>query len=342
MSIAQLPSEIILQILGYLGSEFFAHDTRKLTISRTWYDLAWRVLVRDLHLTPRSLRRFTENEEAVLRRSSPYITTIELLLDVGIESTSIHSLPTNDSLNASGNVGGIDSCPARLDLSLAKLAAALPRCPKIRSLRIQARGQGSSPSPDHPSYLNTATIAALFSPPHLTSLDLDTAGCRLKPSQNGNIHLCRSINSLLPSLRRLRCRMEDICERLLEHPPGDMVLEEVIINLSISQLCVTITSYRYPNCCQTGVKSFPQLKLALETQAAKLATKLRNPRTVRIISHDLPSLDVLAFDAITGKRVRLENNAEWDADGELVDTEPQEDETDLFDSDSPVTPQIVW
>lgn len=81
MSISQLPPEILLHVLGYryLGSEFFAHDVRQLTISRTWYDLAWRVLIRDLHFTARSLRRFTENE-AVLKRSPPYIVTLELSL----------------------------------------------------------------------------------------------------------------------------------------------------------------------------------------------------------------------------------------------------------------------
>lgn len=134
--------------------------------------------------------------------------------------------------------------------------------------------------------------------------------------------------------------MEEICESLLERPPRDMALEEVIINLSISQLSDTITSYRYPSRCQTVARDFPQLKLAMETRVASLAAWLRNPRTLRIISHELPSLDVYAFDAITGRRIWLENNVEWDAGGELVDEVLEEDESDLFDSDSPVAPQI--
>ncbi|KAK3382446.1 hypothetical protein B0T24DRAFT_14223 [Lasiosphaeria ovina] len=143
--------------------------------------------------------------------------------------------------------------------------------------------------------------------------------------------------------------MEEICEVLLERPPSDNTapLEEIIINLSISQLSETITSYRYPNRYQTvASRNFPQLKLALETQAAALADCLRNPRTVRIISHELPSLEVYAFDAIMGKRIRLENNVEWDGDGELVDEVVDEDEdeseSDLFDGDSLVAPEIVW
>lgn len=340
MSLSRLPPEILLCILGYLGPEFFAHDIRRLTVSRTWFDLAWRVLIRDLHFTARSLRRFTENE-AVLKQSPPYIVTIELSLGVGDE-TSL-SLPTDDQRETSGNVGDIDASPAQLDSSLSKLAAMLPGCPGIRFLSIRARGQSSALRLDRLGYLKAATLADLLSLQHLTSLELDTAGCHLEPAPNGDVHLCRSINSLLPSLRRLRCRMEEICESLLEPPPSDTPLEEVIINLSISQLSDTITSYRYPNRCQTVARDFPQLKLALETQAATLAARLRNPRTLRIISHEFPSLDIYAFDAIKGRRIRLDNNVEWDADGELVDEEVhEEDETDLFDSDSPVTPQIVW
>lgn len=56
---------------------------------------------------------------------------------------------------------------------------------------------------------------------------------------------------------------------------------------------------------------------------------------MRIISHELPSFDVYAFDAIRGRLIRLENNVEWDAGGELVDEVLEEDESDLFDSDSP-------
>ncbi|KAK4150087.1 hypothetical protein C8A00DRAFT_46440 [Chaetomidium leptoderma] len=339
MSLSRLPPEILLHVLGCLGSEFFAHDIRQLTISRTWYDLAWTVLIRDLHFTARSLGRFTENE-AVLKRSPPYIVTIELSLGFGDESSQ--SLPTDDLRETSSNVGDIDASPAQLDSSLAKLAAMLPRCPGIRSLSIRARGQSSALRLDRLAYLNAAPLAGLLSLPHLTSLELDTAGCHLKSPPNSNVHLCRSINSLLPSLRRLRCRMEELCESLLERPPSDTALEEVIINLSISQLSDTITSYRYPNRCQTVSQDFSQLKLALETRAATLAAWLRNPRTLRIISHELPSLDVYAFDAITGRRIRLENNVEWDADGELVDEVLEEDESDLFDSDSPVAPQIVW
>lgn len=65
---------------------------------------------------------------------------------------------------------------------------------------------------------------------------------------------------------------------------------------------------------------------------------------VRVITHELPSLNIYALDILTGKRRLLETNAEWDASGEVVEDSDNdlEDERDLFDSDSPVTPEIVW
>ncbi|KAK3293769.1 uncharacterized protein B0H64DRAFT_364618 [Chaetomium fimeti] len=339
MSLSRLPPEILLYILGYLGSKFFAHDLRYLTISRTWYHLAWSILLRDLHFTTRSLRRFTDNE-IVFERSPLHIVTVDLSLVVRDESSQ--SPPTDDLREASGNEGGIDTSSTQLDSSLAKLAALLLQCLGIQSLRVQARGEGRALQLGGPAYLHATPLTGLLSLPHLTSLELDTAGCHLGSPPNSNVHLCRSINSLLPSLRRLRCRMEEICETLLERPPSNTALEEVIVNLSISQISDTITSYRCPKRCKTVARDFSQLKLAMETKAATLATLLRNPRTLRVISHELPSLNVYAFDAITGKRMLLANNVEWDADGELVDDVVEEDEDDLFDSDSPVTPQIVW
>ncbi|KAK0734868.1 hypothetical protein B0T26DRAFT_671097 [Lasiosphaeria miniovina] len=127
-----------------------------------------RVLIRDLHFTARSLRRFTENE-AVLKRSPPYIVTLELSLGVADHDKS-SLLPTTDHLReTSGDyVGDIDassSPAAQLDSSLAKLAAAvLPRSPRIRSLSIRARGRSSA--------LRLDRLADL-SLKHLTSLELD-------------------------------------------------------------------------------------------------------------------------------------------------------------------------
>jgi hypothetical protein len=65
---------------------------------------------------------------------------------------------------------------------------------------------------------------------------------------------------------------------------------------------------------------------------------------VRVISHNLPSFDIYAFDAIRGRKVHLENNIDWDAEGEVVEEtqsdDSEDDDRDLFADDEPVTPFV--
>jgi hypothetical protein len=98
-------------------------------------------------------------------------------------------------------------------------------------------------------------------------------------------------------------------------------------------------------------RDFLELKLLMHTQAAALAAALPNPRMVRVISHDLPSCDIIAFDAITGRQFKLKDNINWDADCESSsemserggsDESDESDENDLFDGDSPIEPQMAW
>jgi hypothetical protein len=124
--------------------------------------------------------------------------------------------------------------------------------------------------------------------------------------------------------------METICGKLLDLPAGDtpLALEEVLINLSISSFG-TFTIYRYAKRCENPIgRGFLGLKNIMETRATALASRLRRPRMVRIISHDFMSLDTYAFDAITGKRCKLEADAEWDADGEVMDDMRTESDDD--------------
>jgi hypothetical protein len=122
--------------------------------------------------------------------------------------------------------------------------------------------------------------------------------------------------------------METICERLLDLPAGDtpLALEEVVINLSLNTYGKSL-SYRWAELCQTSIgRSFVGMKHIMETRATALASRSRRPRMARIISHDFVSLDPYAFDAIRGKRSKLKDTAEWDADGEDdVETEDGDD-----------------
>lgn len=336
MSLLQLPLELLSFVIRYLGLEFFRQDIRRLTVFKQWYACAWQLLAKDLHLTPGAITRLAGEEIATLVRIQPYVKTAALVFEG--RSPSGENVE-NAALN--GDASSTLEWSARLNTALTTVAAQLKQCPKLRHLRVKAEPECNDLSLLRISmgqgYLMPKPVDDFLSLRHLTSLEFDIAGSFPQgPTDNGSVHFCASINLLLPSLRRLHCRMNAVCETLLERPKNDspLQLEEIIVNLSLSELSSTSTSCRFPKRCQpVPGESFTQLRQSIERQASTLALGLDSPRIVRVITHRIPSLSIEAFDAITGQRLGLENNMQWDADGEVVGSHVRPHNTDLFQSD---------
>jgi hypothetical protein len=168
-------------------------------------------------------------------------------------------------------------------------------------------------------------LADLLSLRHLTSLDYDTGGYLQRLTDYTGTHRCRSISAMLPSLRRLRCRMEMMCEDFLEPPPGEapLALEEVIVHLSTSgRTRKGKAVYLMAESCQfPDVYHFIHLRELMEKQARALLVRLANPRMVRVITHENIEGYTMpyAFDVMKEERIRLPKNSKWDAEGEVVD-----------------------
>jgi hypothetical protein len=325
----ELPTELLLLILDDLGSTFFRRNIRCLTVSRRWYRFAWQIFVRDLRLTASSVRELVNNDR-LFQRCRPYIVTVELFLN-GIPEWRTSKIPYIE-LNT------VYKLTLELNMSLALLAGKLQQTPGLRYLKLKAGPENPALGLPRRGYLDVTPLAGLLSIHHLTSLEFDTAGSYPR-SQMGdpNTHLCSLLNSLIPSLQRLRCRMDNVCESLLDPPTSEtrLKLEDLIINLSLSELSEAFTSYRYPKRCHyVPDGDFPRLKERIEKQATALVSRLENPRVVRVLSHEFPSLKITCFDAITGRRMWLKDGSCWDADGIVIagDGEDLEDETDPFDT----------
>lgn len=197
MALLDLPPELLLLILDYLGAGFFRGDIiRRLTVSKKWFDLAWRILARDLRLTGRSVGRFPKNSKAI-ERSQRNIVAVGLYLK-SYECPS----PSSSEDPPQSVFGDADASSSRLNSSLVKLATTLQRCPGTRSLVVEVRALGLHCW----GFLMAKPLADLLSLRHMTSGEFDTASCYLTQARVSGVHLCRSINALLPSLRRLRCR----------------------------------------------------------------------------------------------------------------------------------------
>lgn len=337
MSLHQLPPELLLDILGLLGSAFFRQDVRRLLVSKWWYQLAWPVFLQDLEFHAESLERFILAFErpGMLRSIHEYVKTASLVLD-GFEDWD-SALPATGPLEIDFKV--VHTWTFELNTYVAALAGILQQCPRLRLLRLEARPERHPPRLGllRRDYLVQLPVASLVSIGQLTCLEIDTAGTNLAHgSPASGVHLCTIINTMLPALRRLRCRMSSICPAIFKVPERGSLpkLEEVIINLSLSDPRGSDTSYRYPNRCGfLPGDNFPRLKADIETSAREFVLIINKPRMIRILSHTFPGLDLHSLDVLTDRRMVLAPAAPWDADGEAL-VEEVDSGQDSFDSDS--------
>ncbi|KPM41360.1 hypothetical protein AK830_g5177 [Neonectria ditissima] len=336
MLLRELPPEILLHILRLLGSAFFQHDTRRLLVSKWWYQLAKPVLLRDLDFSAKSLRGFVlASKNTDLSRSvQRYSTSINLSVN-GFENWEAARFGRVEI-----DLQVVDAWTSEFNTNLAALARIIQPSTSLRSLKVEAHREFHNPSSglQQRHYLSALPLVSLVSVGHLTCLEIDTHGTDLRlRDATPETHFCCTINAFFPTLRRLRYRTSHICPRLLDLPGNDLLsdLEEVIINLSLSRLDGPDTSYRYPSRCEKiPGDNFLNLKADMEAHARGLAARMSKPRIVRVLSHTFPGLDVHSFDALVGHRMVLEPAAAWDADGEVMQDQTVASDPSDFDSDA--------
>ncbi|KAH4902994.1 hypothetical protein HBI56_121510 [Parastagonospora nodorum] len=118
--------------------------------------------------------------------------------------------------------------------------------------------------------------------------------------------------------------------RLLERRDY-LFLSTIRAFLSASNLT---TLAAHATCCGSSPGGFLQLKADMEKQEQVLVAQMAAPKIVRILTHALPSIEVRAFDVLTGRNVTLIEGAEWDDDGEANEDEVSDEESKISDLSS--------
>lgn len=337
MSLLQLPPEILLEVLCHVGSDFFAASVDRLSVSKQWFDIAYPVFLEDVTLTSKAL-------DCLFSRPVKQSTLDGLQRHAGAVQMKLRGFDqwqdaSAGAANAEVSVRDISKWTARLEENLGRLSTLLTGSTRLKMLAVQAMPelQNTGLSTSRRSYLSLGSVDKLLLADNVTSLDIDVGGTALSSRRGSHLHLCEAINMRLPTLRRLRCRLCQICPEILSIDPDAHYdnLEEVIINLSLSEMTPVEAAYRYPARCNSQ-RNFTHLIAALEERASLLAERMRTVKMVRLISHSLPSMQICAFDALTGRRMRLKSLQEWDADGEdILDELPSSEDEALpheFDS----------
>lgn len=341
MSLLQLPAEILIHIFDYVGSNYFRSDLSRLRVCKQWIKYAYTVCYRDFHVTQQTLRRLV---------SCPHVESILPLIKNTVETVGIdlegyedcHTIPLFLTFNShSPRFECWDdwnefrrTWAAQMNTILLSFATILQQSRKLRTLRIKASGQvtptGRLSHSSH--YLFYSTIRVFLSASSLTTLELDLYGTGLNEDVE-TVHACPTIAALLTTLRRLRLRMRSICPAVLKPLQGctDLHLNEVLINLSLANESPLTNKERHARLCGLGVlrgmREVPRLKAAMEKQAQILVTQMESPRIVRILTHSYPKIEMRAFDALTGRTVRLSEGADWDDDGENIEDKVSEEES---------------
>lgn len=337
MYLLDLPPELLLLTTQYLGASFFRDDLRRLTLCKLWYPFARTVLLADLKLSAKSLAQvlFAPGAARRLEYLKSTLRGVEFALDGFDDWESI--LPTTTALSlgadASTSTGWNedDSQVARaewtshLNDNLSNFLALFRTCCSLRTFRFTAFSECHPRLPALPrrNYLYEPTMSRLLSLSNLTTLELDTCGTsfisRNDHQGQQQVHLCSHISRLLSQLHCLRLRMRHICPCVLHPPECDdtrqLKLNKLILNLSLANESPEITSAAYAQRCNSSGGGFLQLRTEIEEQAGLLVERIACPRTVRVLSHEFPSLGLRSLDVLAGKRMVLLDGAAWDEDG---------------------------
>ncbi|KAI1087174.1 hypothetical protein F5B19DRAFT_486913 [Rostrohypoxylon terebratum] len=332
ISLLRLPPEILTQVLDYVGSSYFRQDIGRLTVCKQWFIFARFACFKNLQLSQKTL--------LLLIKASLKILDLELK---GFEHWSsiseIKGYPQDDSI-WEGDLGRalLTDWTTVLDNDLAQIAVAVKNSPKLRMIRIHASSERHPLLPYLPrrDYLSLPTMRAILSAENLTVLELDLRGTHLVPRQehSDDFHICTSIGALLPNLRRLRLRMRSICPDVLRphHHDTDLRLSEVLINLSLSKDSLISTSAAHSIRCGSTGRGFIQLKADIEDQAKALAARMASPKTIRILTHSLPQIELQSLDVLTGKCMKLADDMAWEDDGKTVEDD-SDSESEILDDD---------
>ncbi|KAF5009189.1 hypothetical protein FDECE_4554 [Fusarium decemcellulare] len=345
MSLLRLPPETLKQIFDHIGSSFFRQDLGRLTICKKWFEFAGPSLFTCIPLSQETLRRLIcSSVTKTPSRLKESLETLELELG-GYQAWTSALRRRQDpqesiALNAPAPNEAFRDNPVEawvkvLDNDLTQLATIAQQSRRLRILRIRA---WNSPSPDPidrpQDYLSVPTMQALLSLKNLSVLALDLSVGFLDSSGENSSHICPAIGALLRTLKTLHLRMHNICPDVLKppHPDGSLRLSVAAINLSLTTDLPGITSAAHSSRCGSAGGGLLQLKADMVEAAEALAARMTSPKTLRILTHSLPSFEIQSLDVLTGKTMILDDDMAWGEDGKTVE-EDSEPESELLDDD---------
>ncbi|CEJ80783.1 hypothetical protein VHEMI00948 [[Torrubiella] hemipterigena] len=340
MALLMLPQEVILHIMECLGSDYLRQDINRLFISKKWFQAAQFTMLQHLTVTSTLLRTLVAASEQgkVALDLEKHLQSMYLSFNgmnkapLPRKRRKLSHCSIGDGLQHEENHSDepMDDYlwTYTFNERIIRLRGILERCEKFKTLRIEAREeQPNLPRDMHNRpYLVGSALLSLLDLAALQNLTLDLHGSDVIEDvyYRERVHFCTNIRRLFSRLKSFECRMSTICPDLLSAGTSSekLQLEVVIVNLCIGTAHSPKIPYRYPTRCNAGrQRSFGQLRNDMEMQAELLCDSMRQPRIVRVISHEAATLQHQTFDAVTKKLYEFDPSGPWSGQGKLIEDE---------------------
>lgn len=353
INLLELPNEILDSIFNHVGVKNFYEDPIRLAVCKKWHNLVRLMMVRSVELDVNSLVRVVSLARPslvrkILRKDVSDDNKIGLRLDAiqnfDADLRIINGFITKNNVPIQRN-SNYKQWKIDVDSSFEWLSTHMHELATVRSFRLRVWTAACliAERKDRTwRRLSRDAVADLqMSPSVLDSVELDFCGtdflftrCGFKENSSG----CLAISRLLPRVRSLRLRLQEMCPMALQLPETnakDMRLEELIVNRDISE------AKPWGQCgAEGGLCMRPDglsgLGYAEIVQAMRLwIPRMRRPRMVRFLwmNNKFETLydanfmlpvnkegkvvyrGSMAYDLLTEKVQRLKFLAPWDSEG---------------------------
>ncbi|KAF2274863.1 uncharacterized protein EI97DRAFT_443735 [Westerdykella ornata] len=161
MALLELPPEILMQIMDYVGSSYFRQNLGCLTVCKQWFTFARTAYFKDLQLSQNSLQRLMSSHD--VERGLPLVRNSLEILDLELKGfEDWRSIPESGSYSQDANVLDAPSWDwdhglalrlawtRVLDIDLARLAIIAKESPRLRVFTLEGGARQLSLSNESP------------------------------------------------------------------------------------------------------------------------------------------------------------------------------------------------
>ena len=239
MTLQDLPTELLVKILDYIGADQLRHaGLARIYLFKRWYHAALVIVMKEVYVKVKNLELFPPQSSERMRTLSATIIRIDINLAYPYKSVpskeemeekkdqwlGSHKSEDEEKLDHEKKTLAIATWSTWAQAQVSRINDFLSKCSNLKEVSFQS----TSSLPENALASNLISediicgllildhnLAALTNLSNLTSL---TICCLALPEIEGSEHLCTTLAARLLTLRHLDLALGRICSRVIEMP----------------------------------------------------------------------------------------------------------------------------